>query len=79
MLALADVGAEVQRLAEGQPTVDRVTLLLGHKRQHREIDPRYGLRLCAFIGIASGIVDQGRTHGGVPCSSASMIRAVVAA
>ena len=31
LLALADVGAEVQRLAEGQPAVDGVAVLLRHR------------------------------------------------
>jgi hypothetical protein len=72
--AFADIAAEAERLAEGDPALDKEAVLDDGAPEDQHVDP-------AFFGIANGAlaaaVPHGWTHGTQPASNWLMILAVV--
>jgi hypothetical protein len=73
------MGAELQRLAEGEPGLAGEAALGDRAPQDEDIDATIGAAGAALRGRPSGALTpaQGCTQGRRPCSSSAMISSVI--
>ena len=81
VLALADIAAEAERLAESEPALAGKAALDDGAPEDQHVDPGIAALVAAFFGMASdafaAAVPQGWTQGTRPASSSAMILSVI--